>query len=178
MYRLYHNYTKLSRGMIKVFTRTTPGRTERSEEIQAQKDFKNSVEILRSHVSVHEETQEEIAEEEVLPKLYKGENVMKKSIESTGVDTITQCPVCGSTNITFNMGMEEVKEGCVSGCLFSYIWIIILLLIPIVGWIILIIKLRDKRIDSVTYAVCQNCGNSWVAQNKNAERRKNKIVVV
>ena len=97
---------------------------------------------------------------------------MKKSIGNTGVETITQCPVCGSTNITFNMGTEEVKEGCVSGCLFSYIWIIILLLIPIVGWIILIIKLRDKKIDSVTYAVCQNCGNSWVAQNKNAERRK------
>ena len=43
----------------------TPGRTERLEEIQAQKDFKNSVEILQTHVSVHEETQEEIAEEEV-----------------------------------------------------------------------------------------------------------------
>lgn len=73
------------------------------------------------------------------------------------------CPNCGSQNVSIQAVAEQKKRGCLSVLL-----IIILLLIPIIGWIALIILLRGRKSTTVTYALCQNCGNRWVlngAQN-------------
>ncbi len=66
------------------------------------------------------------------------------------------CPKCQSSNIMTQAVAEQKKRGCLSVLL-----ILILICIPIIGWIALFMLLRGKKSKTVTYAVCQNCGNRW-----------------
>lgn len=67
------------------------------------------------------------------------------------------CPKCQSENVSVQAVAEQKKRGCLSVLL-----IIILICIPIIGWIGLFCLLRGKKSKTVTYAVCQKCGNRWI----------------
>ncbi|MGN1432690.1 MAG: LITAF-like zinc ribbon domain-containing protein [Ruminococcus sp.] len=66
------------------------------------------------------------------------------------------CPKCQSENVTIQAVAEQKKRSCLSVLL-----IIILICIPIIGWIGLFFLLRGKKSKTISYAVCQNCGNRW-----------------
>lgn len=66
------------------------------------------------------------------------------------------CPECGSPHIS----MQAVNETQQRSCL-AVLGYIILLFVPVVGWIALFLLLRGRKSKTVTYAVCQNCGHSW-----------------
>ena len=66
------------------------------------------------------------------------------------------CPKCGSENIQVQALAETKKRGC-----FTVLLYIFLLFIPIIGWIALFMLLRGKKSKTVSYALCQNCGNRW-----------------
>ena len=63
------------------------------------------------------------------------------------------CKKCNSTNIQMQAVAETKKRGCLAVLLY-----IVLLCIPIIGWIALFMLLRGKKSKTVTYSVCQNCG--------------------
>lgn len=66
------------------------------------------------------------------------------------------CPKCQSDNVQAQVVSEMQKRGC-----FSSLICLILLFIPIIGWIALFILLRGRKSKSTTYFVCQSCGNKW-----------------
>ncbi len=70
------------------------------------------------------------------------------------------CPKCGSTNISLHTQTEEKKTGC--GTILLYI----LLAITCLGIFILIPLLLRNNQQTVTYAVCKNCGYSWVTSKR------------
>ncbi|MGN1111810.1 MAG: hypothetical protein ACI4RP_01270 [Acutalibacteraceae bacterium] len=63
------------------------------------------------------------------------------------------CPNCGSKNMQVQAVAEMKKRGCLTILLY-----IILILIPVIGWIGLFCLLRGRKSKTVTYAVCQDCG--------------------
>lgn len=65
------------------------------------------------------------------------------------------CPNCKSDNIEFQVVEEHKKAG-----LGLIIWYIILF-VTVLGWLILIPMLLRKRTETVTYAVCKDCGKRW-----------------
>lgn len=69
-----------------------------------------------------------------------------------------KCPNCGNENVQ----VQAVSEMRSRGCLTVFIYLI-LLFIPIIGWIALIMLLRGRKSKTVSYAVCQNCGHRWKA---------------
>ena len=66
------------------------------------------------------------------------------------------CPACRSANVQVQAVAETKKRGC-----FSVLLIIILLFIPVFGWIALFMLLRGKKSKTNVYAICQNCGKKW-----------------
>lgn len=66
------------------------------------------------------------------------------------------CPKCQSQNVTIQAVSEQKKRGC-----FTVLLYIILFCIPVLGWIALFCLLRGKKSKTVSYAVCQDCGNKW-----------------
>lgn len=65
-----------------------------------------------------------------------------------------RCRKCGE-----EMTMQTVTETKRRGCLTILIYIV-LLFIPIIGWIALFKLLGgSKKVKGVTYAVCPSCGN-------------------
>lgn len=66
------------------------------------------------------------------------------------------CPKCGSENVQVQAVAETKKRGC-----FVVLLYIFLLCIPVIGWIALFMLLRGKKSKTVSYALCQNCGNRW-----------------
>lgn len=56
------------------------------------------------------------------------------------------------------MTIQAVAETKKRGCLTVLIYIV-LLCIPIIGWIVLFNLLRGRKSKVVKYAICQNCGN-------------------
>ena len=62
------------------------------------------------------------------------------------------CPKCGS-----EMQAQAVSEIKKRGCLTVLLYII-LLFIPIIGWIALIMLLRGRKSQTKTYMVCPKCG--------------------
>ena len=78
------------------------------------------------------------------------------------------CPKCKSKNISFSTVFEEENQG--AGCFLSYIVMVLLLFIPVLGWILLFAMFTEKRKPvPVTYALCNKCGHSW----KQAVKKKN-----
>lgn len=65
------------------------------------------------------------------------------------------CPKCKSENITFQTVSEQKKSGCLTIILY------ILLACTILGLLIVIPLMLRKKTETVTYAVCQNCGHRW-----------------
>ncbi len=68
------------------------------------------------------------------------------------------CPRCGGHNISFQTVSETRKTGC--GTIILYI----LLCMTILGILIVIPLALRNRTETVTYAVCQDCGYRWVVQ--------------
>lgn len=68
------------------------------------------------------------------------------------------CPKCGSENVQVQAVAELKSRGCL-----TVIFYIILLFIPVIGWIALIMLLKGRKSKTKNYAVCQNCGNRWKA---------------
>lgn len=65
------------------------------------------------------------------------------------------CPKCHNSNITYQTVTEQKKTGCLT------VLIYFLLAISCIGWLVLIPLLTKKKDQTVTYAVCQNCGHRW-----------------
>ena len=66
------------------------------------------------------------------------------------------CPKCGSDRVQVQLVPEIRKRGCLSVLLY-----LILLCIPVIGWIALFMLLRGRKSRTVAYGVCQNCGWRW-----------------
>ncbi len=66
------------------------------------------------------------------------------------------CPKCNSENVQVQAVAEMQSRGCLTVLLY-----IILLCIPIIGWIALIMLLKGRKSKTKNYAVCQNCGHRW-----------------
>ena len=65
------------------------------------------------------------------------------------------CPKCKSETITFQTVSEQKSTGCLTVILY------ILLACTILGLLIVIPLMLRKKTETVTYAVCQNCGHRW-----------------
>lgn len=65
------------------------------------------------------------------------------------------CPKCNSSNISFQTVTEQKKTGCLTILLY------ILLACTLFGLLIVIPLMLRKKTETVTYAVCQNCGHRW-----------------
>lgn len=63
------------------------------------------------------------------------------------------CSRCGS-ELQAQVVSELKKRGCLSVLLY-----LILLCIPLVGWIALFSLLRGRKSQTVTYLVCPKCGH-------------------
>lgn len=72
------------------------------------------------------------------------------------------CPKCGSNNMQVQAVAEMKKRGCLTILLY-----IILICIPVIGWIGLFFLLRGRKSKTVTYAVCQKCGYKVEADKLN-----------
>ena len=84
------------------------------------------------------------------------------------------CPKCKSKNISFSTVFEEENQG--AGCFLSYIVMVLLLFIPILGWILLFAMFNEKKKPvSVTYALCSKCGYSW---KPTAKKKNRKLIAV
>lgn len=84
------------------------------------------------------------------------------------------CPKCKSKNISFSTVFEEENRG--EGCFLSYIVMVLLLFIPVLGWILLFVMFNEKKKPvSVTYALCSKCGYSWKLK---AKKKNRKLIVV
>lgn len=68
------------------------------------------------------------------------------------------CPRCRGTNIQFQTVSEAKKSGC--GTVLLYV----ILALTIFGLLIVIPLMLRKKTKTVTYAVCQSCGNRWEAK--------------
>lgn len=67
-------------------------------------------------------------------------------------ETMNNCPKCGG-----DMQVQAVAETQKRGCLAVLLYIV-LLCIPVIGWIALFMLLRGKKSKTFTYSVCQSCG--------------------
>ena len=64
------------------------------------------------------------------------------------------CPKCKGKDISFSTALEE-NRGSGVGCFLSYIVIVLLLFIPVLGWILLFAMFNEKKKPvPVTYALC------------------------
>lgn len=75
------------------------------------------------------------------------------------------CPKCG--NLMQIQAVSEVKRRG----FFTVLLYLVLICIPIIGWIILIGLLRGQKSQTKTVAVCQTCGYQYeYSQNKSGEK--------
>lgn len=68
------------------------------------------------------------------------------------------CPKCNSANVSVQAVAETKNRGCLTTLLY-----IVLLFVPIIGWIALYMLIKGKKSKTKTYAVCQQCGYRWKA---------------
>ena len=69
-----------------------------------------------------------------------------------------KCKDCGSDRIIVQAVNEHQRRGCL-----SILFYLILLFVPVVGWIALYKLIRGKKSTTSSYCVCQDCGNQWKA---------------
>ena len=67
-----------------------------------------------------------------------------------------KCPKCGSAYVQVQAVPEIKKRSCLTGLLY-----IILLFVPVIGWIALFLLLRGRKSKTRAYAICQACGAHW-----------------
>lgn len=81
------------------------------------------------------------------------------------------CPRCkNNDNISFFVELQSGKLGSLMS-----IALLILSFIPVIGWFALYYSIANtsvRKMDYVTYAMCNKCGNTWLWENKAADRRK------
>ena len=65
------------------------------------------------------------------------------------------CPKCG-----YQAEVQVVSEIQRRGCLTAVLYLI-LICIPVIGWIVLIALIRGRKSKTRAYAVCQHCGHKW-----------------
>ena len=63
------------------------------------------------------------------------------------------CQRCGSNNVQVQAVSEVKSRGCLTVLLY-----LVLLCIPVIGWIALFFLIKGRKSKTVNYAVCQNCG--------------------
>ena len=86
------------------------------------------------------------------------------------------CPKCKSKNISFSTVFEEENQG--AGCFLNYIVMVLLLFIPVLGWILLFAMFNEKKKPvPVTYALCSKCGYSWKLK-QTAKKKNRKLIAV
>ena len=66
------------------------------------------------------------------------------------------CRRCNSHMVQIQSVPITKKRGCLTTLLY-----ILLLGVPIIGWIALFCLIRGRRSKVITMAVCQNCGRQW-----------------
>ena len=85
------------------------------------------------------------------------------------------CPKCKGKDISFSTALEENRSAG-EGCFLSYIVMILLLFIPVLGWILLFAMFNEKRKPvPVTHALCSKCGYSW---KLTAKKKNRKLIAV
>ena len=85
------------------------------------------------------------------------------------------CPKCKGKDISFSTALEENRSAG-EGCFLSYIVMVLLLFIPVLGWILLFAMFNEKRKPMpVTYALCSKCGYSW---KLTAKKKNRKLIAV
>ena len=63
------------------------------------------------------------------------------------------CKKCGSNNVNVQAVNELKQRGCLTTLFY-----LILLFIPIIGWIALVVLLRGRKSKTESWMVCQDCG--------------------
>ncbi len=85
------------------------------------------------------------------------------------------CPKCRSKDISFSTALEENRD-VGEGCFLSYIVMVLLLFIPVLGWILLFAMFNEKRKPvPINYAICSKCGYSW---KLTAKKKNRKLIAV
>ena len=81
------------------------------------------------------------------------------------------CPKCKGKDISFSTAFKE-NRGAGEGCFLSFIVMVLLLFIPVLGWILLFAMFNEKKKPvPVTYALCSKCGYSWKLKAKKKNRK-------
>ena len=87
------------------------------------------------------------------------------------------CPKCKGKDISFSTALEE-NRGAGESCFLSYIVMVLLLFIPVLGWILLLAIFNEKKEPvPVTYALCSKCGYSWKLKQI-AKKKNRKLIAV
>ena len=68
----------------------------------------------------------------------------------------TKCPKCGSINLTYQIVTENKKAGCLKILFYAF-----MLMLPVIGWIVVVYLIFAKTTVERTYAVCQDCGHKF-----------------
>ena len=87
------------------------------------------------------------------------------------------CPKCKGKDISFSTALKE-NRGAGEGCFLSFIVMVLLLFIPVLGWILLFAMFNEKRKPvPVTYSLCSKCGYSWKLK-RTAKKKNRKLIAV
>ncbi len=71
------------------------------------------------------------------------------------------CPKCGNADVVFNTVSEQKRRGILTVLIY-----IVLLCIPVLGWIVLFSLLRGRKSKVKNVCVCKLCGYSWQLKGK------------
>lgn len=81
--------------------------------------------------------------------------VVNVTVEKSENKSGRKCPKCGNHNIQYQTVTESKGTGCLTILLY------VILALTVFGLLIVIPLMLRKKTETVTYAVCQNCGHKW-----------------
>lgn len=81
--------------------------------------------------------------------------VLEVKVESDHNKSSRPCPKCGHHNVQYQTVTESRGTGCMT------ILFYVILALTVFGLLIVIPLMLRKKTETVTYAVCQNCGHKW-----------------